>query len=46
MADHASSEQGQAILRFVARDFEEAADRLESTIANVFCLPLRTLERR
>jgi hypothetical protein len=30
MAEHASSEEGEAILRFVARDFDEAADRLEN----------------
>ena len=30
MAEYASSEEGQAILRFVAWDFEEAADELEN----------------
>lgn len=30
MAEHASSEEGEAILRFVARDFDEAAERLEN----------------
>jgi hypothetical protein len=29
MADYASSEEGRQILRFVARDFDEAADGLE-----------------
>ena len=30
MAEYASSEEGEAILRFVARDFDEAADGLEN----------------
>jgi len=30
MAEYASSEEGQAILRFVAWDFDEAADGIEN----------------
>ena len=30
MAAYASSEEGEAILQFVARDFDEAADGLEN----------------